>query len=170
MCLVLSTKVESHDGFRGPLYLRARQPASQFSPLPVNIMPDRNTGVVMRDDAQIAILETFTDLLLKVSLLLKLSVARFLWFMISTNQIKSRTDKPTPTKLVKLFKNRTTKLLKVSVLLKLSVTNSVNVSIVFVSSSKQVIAAGNQENSRDCCFLYHPASYVIRHGSLAKQN
>ena len=59
MCLVLSTKVESHDGFRGPLYLRARQPASQFSPLPVNIMPDRNTGVVMRDDAQIAILETF---------------------------------------------------------------------------------------------------------------
>jgi hypothetical protein len=123
MCLVLSTKVESHDGFRGPLYLRARQPASQFSPLPVNIMPDRNTGVVMRDDAQIAILETFTDLLLKVS-----------------------------------------------VLLKLSVTNSVNVSIVFVSSSKQVIAAGNQENSRDCCFLYHPASYVIRHGSLAKQN
>jgi len=60
--------------------------------------------------------ETFTDLLLKVSLLLKLLVARFLWFMISTNQIKSLTDKPTPTELVKLFKNRTTKLLEISVI------------------------------------------------------
>ena len=40
-------------------------------------------------------IETFTDLLLKVSLLLKLSVAWFLWFMISTNQLELFSTVPT---------------------------------------------------------------------------
>jgi hypothetical protein len=40
-------------------------------------------------------METFTDLLLKVSLLLKLSVAWFLWFMISTNQLELFSTVPT---------------------------------------------------------------------------